>query len=77
MLSSRPPYPILQVWDSKKNVSQGMEVGKWVFRGRTTQQMGFIFAQKWPKNANFWGGEHVFWVLGGQFKAPQPYFAGA
>ena len=76
MLSSKPPYPILEVRDSKKHVLPGIEARKWVFQGRPPKKWPF-FAQKWSKNVNI-GPERLFFLgVGGRFKAPQPYFAGA
>ena len=76
MVSSRPPYPFFWVLDTKKHMLHGIEAKKWVFQGRPTQKMGIFF----PKNGlkmPIMGPKHRFLGLGGQFKAPQPYFAGA
>ena len=59
---ARAACPVLQVPDSRKHVLQRREAKKWVFQGCPTQKMA-IFAQKWPRNANF-GPKTVFSGLG-------------
>ena len=52
LVSWSPPYPILRVLDSEKDVLRAIEAIEQVFQGRHHQK-NTIFTQKWPKNANF------------------------
>ena len=80
MLSSKPPYPILEVRDSKKHVLPGIEARKWVFQGRPPKKWPF-FAQKWSKNVNmgpencqFWATRQCFWAWVLSCGPPYPIF---
>ena len=88
MVNSCPPYPILRVLDSKAHVLHAIEATstkKIIFRPKTEKnaifrpetrpppQMAIFFAPKRPILAQ----KQCFLGLGGQFKAPPRYFAGA
>ena len=45
VLSSRPPYPIFWVLDTKKHMLHSIEARKWEYQGHPTQKMG-IFCSK-------------------------------
>ena len=77
MLRSRPPYPTFYVLDTKKHVVHGIEARKWQFQGRPPPKKMGIFCPKKGLKMPKLGLQHCFLGLGGLFKAPPPYFAGA
>ena len=80
VVSSCTPYPILRMLDSKIDVLHAIEPIEQVFQGRHHHKKPF-FAQKWPKNANFYT-KSVFspsrWLVPARPPPPPPpYFEGA
>ena len=75
MLSSRPPYPIFWVLDTKKHMLHSIDARKPVYQGCPTQKNGHFVLKNGLKMPTL-GLIHCFLGWGGQFQAPQPYFAG-
>ena len=73
---SKAPHPVLRVPNSDKHVLQGMRARKWVIQVRDPQKNGHFLPKKRLKMPIL-GGKQCFLGLGGQFKAPPPFFAGA
>ena len=72
----KAPHPISQMPDSKKKSVSGYGSRKMGDSGLPPQKNGHFLAKKSLKMPIF-GQKQCFLGLGGQFKAPPPYFAGA
>ena len=70
-----PPTPFLRCLTQKNMCCVVLRPENRCLRVAQPKKWAF-FAQKRPKNAKIWP-KHCFLGLGGRFKAPQPYYAGA
>ena len=61
LVSWSPPYPILRVLDSEKDVPRGIEAIEQVFQGRHHQK-NIIFHPKMAKKCQFLAQISFFWV---------------